>query len=149
MEKERALLIGTSTGQKGEWEVLDSLEELSRLAETAGACVEKTIVQELKKIDASLLIGKGKTQEVRAYVESNPIDLVIFDHELTPTHQRNLETLFNTKTILSHQINRINIHFDILFCPGKSIDYLPYKCLEILRVSGFYQNMDTVPPFFT
>ncbi|MDX1779455.1 MAG: GTPase HflX, partial [Thermodesulfobacteriota bacterium] len=56
-------------------------------------------VQELKKIDASLLIGKGKAQEVRAYVESNPIDLVIFDDELTPTQQRNLEALFNTKTI--------------------------------------------------
>lgn len=99
MEKERALLIGTSTGQRGEWEVADSLEELSRLAETAGASVEKTIVQELKKIDASLLIGKGKAQEVRSYVESNPIDLVIFDDELTPTQQRNLEALFNTKTI--------------------------------------------------
>lgn len=99
MEKERALLIGTSTGERGEWEVADSLEELSRLAETAGASVEKTIVQELKKIDASLLIGKGKAQEVRSYVESNPIDLVIFDDELTPTQQRNLEALFNTKTI--------------------------------------------------
>lgn len=99
MEKEKALLIGTSTGERGEWEVADSLEELSRLAETAGASVEKTIVQELKKIDASLLIGKGKAQEVRSYVESNPIDLVIFDDELTPTQQRNLEALFNTKTI--------------------------------------------------
>ncbi len=99
MEKEKALLIGTSTGERGKWEVADSLEELSRLAETAGASVEKTIVQELKKIDASLLIGKGKAQEVRSYVESNPIDLVIFDDELTPTQQRNLEALFNTKTI--------------------------------------------------
>jgi GTP-binding protein HflX len=99
MEKERALLIGTSNGQRGEWEVIDSLEELSRLAETAGACVEKTILQELKKTDASLLIGKGKAQEVRTFVESNPIDLVIFDDELTPTQQRNLEALFNTKTI--------------------------------------------------
>jgi len=99
MEKERALLIGTSTRQRGEWEVADSLEELSCLAETAGACVQKTILQELKKIDASLLIGKGKAQEVRSYVESNLIDLVIFDDELTPTQQRNLEALFNTKTI--------------------------------------------------
>ena len=99
MKKERALLIGTSTGQKGKWEVVDSLEELSRLAETAGACVEKAIVQELKKIDASLLIGKGKAREVGTFVESSPIDLVIFDDELTPTQQRNLEALFNTKTI--------------------------------------------------
>ena len=97
--KEKALLIGTSSGQQGDWEVAESLEELSRLAETAGARVEKTIVQELRRIDPSLLIGKGKTEEIGTYVKSNTIDLVIFDDELTPTQQRNLEALFNTKTI--------------------------------------------------
>ncbi len=97
--KEKALLIGTSAGQKRDWEVAESLEELSRLAETAGARVEKTIVQELKKIDPSLLIGKGKAEEICTYVKSHTINLVVFDDELTPTQQRNLETLFDTKTI--------------------------------------------------
>jgi len=97
--KEKALLIGTSAGQKRDWEVAESLEELSRLAETAGARVEKTIVQELKRIDPSLLIGKGKAEEICTYVKSHTINLVVFDDELTPTQQRNLEALFDTKTI--------------------------------------------------
>ena len=97
--KEKALVIGTSAGQIRDWEIAESLEELSRLAETAGARVEKTIVQELKKIDPSLLIGKGKAEEIRTYVKSHTIDLVVFDDELTATQQRNLESLFDTKTI--------------------------------------------------
>ena len=98
-QKERALLIGTSNGNRRDWEVEDSLEELSRLAETAGACVEGTIFQELKKIDASLFIGKGKVEEIKDFISSHDVDLVIFDDELTPTQQRNLEESFNTKTI--------------------------------------------------
>ncbi len=82
-----------------DWEAEDSLEELSRLTETAGAFVEGTIVQELKKVDTALFIGKGKVEEVRDFISSHNIDVVIFDDELTPTQQRNLEESLNTKTI--------------------------------------------------
>ena len=105
---ERALLIGTRNGNKREWDVADSLEELSLLAKTAGAFVAGTIIQELKKVDASLLIGTGKAEEIRALIRSHDIDLVIFDDDLTPTQQRNLETLFDTKTI-----NRTGLILDI------------------------------------
>jgi GTP-binding protein HflX len=98
-DKEKALLIGTKNSNRSDWEAEDSLEELSSLAETAGARVEGTIVQELKKIDPSLFIGKGKVEEARAFVNSHDIDLAIFDDELTPTQQRNLEGIFMTKTI--------------------------------------------------
>ena len=97
--KERALLIGTNNENRMDWEAKDSLEELARLTETAGARVSTTIVQELKKVDASLFIGRGKVEEVKDYVSSHDIDVVIFDDELTPTQQRNLEESFNTKTI--------------------------------------------------
>jgi GTP-binding protein HflX len=97
-KREKALLIGTPK-QKTEWEVADSLEELSRLAETAGARVAKTMLQSLKRIDAALLIGKGKAEEVKSFIASQPVDVIIFDDELTPTQQRNLEAVFQTKTI--------------------------------------------------
>jgi len=106
--RERALLIGTRNGNKREWDVSDSLEELSLLTKTAGACVVGTIIQELKKIDASLLIGRGKAEEIREVIKSHDIDLVIFDDDLTPTQQRNLEALFDTKTI-----NRTGLILDI------------------------------------
>ena len=113
--KEKALLIGTRNGIRRDWEVEDSLEELSRLAETAGAIVEGTIVQELKKIDPSLFIGKGKVEEVRDFASSQNIDLVIFDNELTSTQQRNLEEIFNTKTI-----DRTGLILDIFAQRAKS-----------------------------
>ena len=97
-KREKALLIGTPK-QKTEWEVADSLEELSRLAETAGARVTKTMVQSLKRVDAALLIGKGKAEEVKSFIASQPVNVIIFDDELTPTQQRNLEAVFQTKTI--------------------------------------------------
>lgn len=98
-QKEQALLIGTNNRNGMDWDAEDSLEELSRLAETAGALVETTMIQDLKKVDASLFIGRGKVEEVRDYIASHDIDMVIFDDELTPTQQRNLEERFNTKTI--------------------------------------------------
>ena len=97
--KENALLIGTTNEHGLDWDAEDSLGELSRLTETAGARVETTVVQELKKVDASLFIGRGKVEEVRNYIRSHDIDVVIFDDELTPTQQRNLEESLNTKTI--------------------------------------------------
>lgn len=98
-QKEQALLIGTNNRNGMDWDAEDSLEELSRLAETAGARVETTMIQDLKKVDASLFIGRGKVEEVRDYIGSHDIDMVIFDDDLTPTQQRNLEKRFNTKTI--------------------------------------------------
>lgn len=108
INRERALLIGTRRGTQSGWEVSDSLEELALLAETAGACVVDTMVQELKKVDASLLIGSGKAEEIRKVVSSRDIDLVIFDDDLTPTQQRNLEQIFDVKTI-----NRTGLILDI------------------------------------
>ncbi len=96
--REKALLIGTPKSSE-EWEAADSLEELSRLAETAGARVVKTMVQSLKRTDAALLMGKGKAEEVHSFIQSQPVDVIIFDDDLTPTQQRNLEALFQTKTI--------------------------------------------------
>ena len=113
--KETALLVGTRNGNRREWEVEVSLEELSRLAETAGARVKGTIVQELKKIDASSFIGKGKVEEVRDLVNFKDVDLVIFDDELTSTQQGNLEKSFNTKTI-----DRTGLILDIFAQRAKS-----------------------------
>jgi len=113
--KEKALLIGTRNGSRRDWEAEDSLDELSRLAETAGACVEGTIIQDLKKIDPSLLIGKGKMEEVRDFVSSHDIDLIIFDDELSSTQQRNLEEIFKAKTI-----DRTGLILDIFAQRAKS-----------------------------
>jgi GTP-binding protein HflX len=69
----------------------ESLSELRELATSAGATVAGEILQRRPRPDAGTLVGHGKVEEVKGAVASTGSDLVIFDHELTPSQQRNLE----------------------------------------------------------
>jgi GTP-binding protein HflX len=82
----------------------NSLEELRELARSAGAEVVEVITQTRDAPSAATLIGSGKLQEIASLVASLKIDLVLFDHELTPTQQRNLEAKLETKVIDRTQI---------------------------------------------
>ncbi|MCU1291425.1 MAG: GTP-binding protein HSR1-related [Bryobacterales bacterium] len=77
----------------------ESLDELATLAESAGAQVVERIVQIRPALDAATLVGSGKVEEIRNYVEGNEIDAVIFDRELTPTQLRNLERRLPAKVL--------------------------------------------------
>lgn len=72
----------------------DSLAELALLAQTAGIEVVGQTTQRLERIDPSTCIGSGKVEEIIALVEDTRADMVLFDDELTPRHQRNLERAF-------------------------------------------------------
>ena len=80
------------------WTIEDSLEELGQLALTAGAEVVGAISQRLEKATHSY-VGKGKLVEVQALREDLDADVVIFDDELTPSQQRNLEDALKVKVI--------------------------------------------------
>jgi GTP-binding protein HflX len=73
------------------WPVTDSLAELERLAQTAGAEVAGSVWQRLSAAHPRTFIGKGKVDEVRQLARAREADVVIFDDELTPTQQHNLE----------------------------------------------------------
>ena len=88
--RERAILVGVDFG-RSEWSCEESLAELARLAETDGADVVLTIVQRLEAPVPKTFIGKGKVEELCANVRSLGADVVIFDDELTPSQQSNLE----------------------------------------------------------
>ena len=74
--------------------VNESLEELALLADTAGLQVVGQIAQRLDHIDPATYIGSGKVEEARLAVEELEADVVIFDEELSPRHQRELEKVF-------------------------------------------------------
>jgi GTP-binding protein HflX len=76
-----------------------TLEELTRLAETAGASVVAIIVQRRARPDPTTFVGRGKVEEIRARVLEMGADLAIFDEELTPAQQRNLERRIDTKVL--------------------------------------------------
>ena len=77
----------------------DSLEELVSLTATAGARVAETQIQSRPQADAATLIGSGKVEELKALVNLHDATTVIFDRELTPTQQRNLERILDVKVL--------------------------------------------------
>lgn len=89
---ERAILVGVDLG-RSEWNCDDSLAELGRLAETDGAEVVLTMKQRLDAPVPKTFIGKGKVEELVSAVRGLGADVVIFDDELTPSQQANLERL--------------------------------------------------------
>jgi GTP-binding protein HflX len=97
---ERAFLVGVEIkGGTDRWSVEDSIEELAQLAQTAGAKVEGAIIQRVQKPNHAYYIGKGKVEELVALREKVAYDLIIFDDELSPSQQRNLEDALEVKII--------------------------------------------------
>ncbi len=96
---ETAVLIGVINKQQNEALSFEYLNELAFLAETYGVVTKKTFTQKLEKADKATFIGKGKLAEVKAYIVENKITVVIFDDELSPSQQRNLETELGVKII--------------------------------------------------
>lgn len=97
---ERAILIGMEWGRNDSlWTVDDSFEELKQLADTAGATVIKKFIQKRPKPDPAFFIGRGKVQELALYAQQENIDLCIFDDELSPAQQRNIESVMGIRIL--------------------------------------------------
>lgn len=99
---ERTILVGMEYGGMLStlgWTVEDSLEELKQLADTAGAQVVAKFLQKRPKPDPAFFIGRGKVQELALYVQQENIDLCIFDDELTPAQQRNIEQAMGIRVL--------------------------------------------------
>ena len=108
-EPERAILVGVDFGDS-DWSIEDSMAELGRLAETDGAVVVMTMTQRLDKPVPRTFIGKGKTEELVSYVRNLDADVVIFDDELTPSQQANLEKVVGERVKI---IDRTALILDI------------------------------------
>ena len=108
-DKEKAVFVGVVTEKNGERKTLEYLEELKFLAETAGCTGDKMFVQRLDRVFNSTYIGTGKLLEIKEYCENNDISYVIFDDELTPIQQRNIEKEIGC----SHIIDRTSLILEI------------------------------------
>ncbi len=96
---ERIVLVGVAIKQQKPEQIMEYLDELSFLASTAGGQTIKRFIQRLQSPDQRTFIGSGKLEEVRIFVKKNEIDTVIFDEELSPTQQRNLEKELECKIL--------------------------------------------------
>ncbi len=97
---EHAFLVAVDQDESESlWSVEDSLSELGTLARTAGAEVVGTMTQRLRHPDVATYIGKGRAQELCDTEKELGFDIVIFDDELSPSQQRNLEKILNARVI--------------------------------------------------
>ncbi len=97
--EERAILVGLVQGEQTYQQVEEYLDELAFLAETAGAVAIKRFTQKLKHPDSRTFIGKGKLEEIRDYIQREPVDIIIFDDELNGSQIANIEKALDLKTI--------------------------------------------------
>ncbi len=96
----RAVFVGIIKQDDEESKVLEYLDELEFLAETAGAIGDKKFIQRVDKPDKATYIRSGKLEEISEYCEENHIDYVIFDDELTGMQQRNIERVIKTSAVI-------------------------------------------------
>ena len=103
--RERALLVGVELPSAGSKVPLEyHLEELEKLANSAGAAAIGKFTQYLKRVSPATLIGKGKVEEISASLKESKPDLVIFDEDLSPAQQRNLESAFQLRVVDRSQL---------------------------------------------
>ncbi len=95
----KAVLIGLVTKTQTEEQTFEYLDELDFLASTAGVVTAKKFWQKLATPDNKSYLGKGKLEEVAAYVESHQIDIVIVDDETSPSQLRNMETVVKCRVM--------------------------------------------------
>ncbi len=105
---ERIILIGLSTRDHDMDRVTEYLDELEFLAETAGGFTVKRFTQRLERPDIRTFVGKGKMEEIIAFIKENNIQIAIFDDELTPSQLRNIEKIIGCKVL-----DRTNLILDI------------------------------------
>ncbi len=98
-KQETAVLVGLISKDQKQEETEEYLAELAFLAETAGAKTVRKFIQRLSSPDKTSFVGKGKLHEISEYCKENEIDMIIFDDELSPSQQRNIEKETGRKII--------------------------------------------------
>ena len=96
---QRVVLVSVRTPNLKQRDVEDYLDELAFLAQTAGAEPVATFIQNLQQPDNQTYVGKGKLEEIRTFVSDNEINTVIFDDELSPAQQKNIEQALQVMVI--------------------------------------------------
>lgn len=111
-EPEVAVLVGIDMGL---YNAQVSMDELEELAKTAGAVVAAKIIQKRDKPDSATYVGSGRLEEIKSFTEANDVDLLIFDGELTPSQQRNIEDETDIRVI-----DRTTLILDIFAARARS-----------------------------
>ncbi len=139
---EYAVLVGIINQQQTEQQVSDYMDELAFLTLTAGGEVKKRFTQKLDTPHPKTFLGSGKIEDVRAYVKSHDISTVVFDDELTPAQQANIEEALKCKIL-----DRTGLILDIFAQRAKTsyartqVELAQYQYL-LPRLKGLWTHLE-------
>ena len=143
VKTEKAVFVGIIRQNDDERKVLEYLDELEFLAETAGAIGDRKFVQRLDKPEKATYIRSGKLQEIADYCEENCIEYVIFDDELTGMQQRNIEKIIK----VGHVIDRTSLILEIFAQRAKTsyakmqVELAQYNYM-LPRLAGMWTHLE-------
>ncbi len=126
--REKIVLVGVAFGRADLEEVEGHLDELALLVDTAGADVEARVLQRRDAPDPATYIGKGKAEELHELSETVDADTVVFDDELSPAQQRNLEKILGRTAI-----DRTDVILDIFAQNARTLEGKAQVELALLR----------------
>lgn len=142
-KEEKAILVGLVHKQQTEQQLKEYLHELAFLAETAGAIAVKSFFQKLPHPDSKTFIGKGKLEEIAAYIAGKgDIEVAIFDDELTGAQISNIEKVLNVKVI-----DRSDLILDIFANRAKTaqakaqVELAQYQYI-LPRLRGMWKHLE-------
>ncbi len=141
-ENVNVILAGWLPQGKTEALMNEYLDELSFLAETAGANEVKRFYQKLEHPDSKTFLGKGKLEEIKKYIDSHQVDIVIFDDELTGSQLANIEEVLKRKVI-----DRSDLILDIFASRAKTaqakvqVELAQYQYI-LPRLKGMWKHLE-------
>ncbi len=137
-----AVLVSVIQQGTSEHTAQEYLDELAFLAQTAGANTIKTFTQKMDHPDSKTFVGKGKLEEIQAYVERKSVELVIFDDELTGSQISNIEKILKVTTI-----DRSDLILDIFASRAKTaqakvqVELAQYQYI-LPRLKGMWKHLE-------
>lgn len=143
MAEEKAVFVGIIRQGEDERRIKEYLDELEFLADTAGVLGDKKFIQKVDKPEKATYIRSGKLQEIAAYCEDNCINYVIFDDELSPMQQRNIEKVIKTAVV----IDRTSLILEIFSQRAKTayarmqVDLARYN-YQLPRLAGMWTHLE-------
>ncbi|HOU03499.1 MAG TPA: GTPase HflX [Bacteroidales bacterium] len=141
-QAERAILIGLSYPGQNEQETQEYIDELSFLAETAGAIPVKRFIQKAEIPNPRTFVGTGKISEIAEFISDNKIDIAIFDDELSASQIRNIEKILNCRIL-----DRTNLILDIFASRARTsyartqVELAQYQYL-LPRLAGMWTHLE-------
>jgi GTPase len=108
-KQETAVLVAVTTQRQTSEQTQEYLEELAFLVTTLGVQTLQNFTQKLERPDPKTFVGKGRLEDIKTYIQAHPVDMIIFDDDLTPAQVRNLESEFKEIKVLDRSLLILNI----------------------------------------